>query len=59
MTLPDLPAAVFDNGHNVDEDSPFASVVTRWTCVVCGRAVLWTNHFYGSALTEPCEGWGQ
>jgi hypothetical protein len=44
-------------GHKVEDDPPHAlSWVRRWTCSVCGRAVLYNGGVvYGTAVEQDCE----
>lgn len=44
-------------GHDVEHDPPFGlTSADRWTCRVCGDAVLIYGHnIYGGALDRTCE----
>lgn len=42
-------------GHKLEFDPPFASAALRWTCTVCGRAVIqYGSNIYGSAVESDC-----
>lgn len=44
-------------GHQVEDDAPGGvSRVQRWTCTVCGDAVLsYNGNIYGGAVERTCE----
>lgn len=54
MTPTEQAAAL---GHNVEWDPPAAITATaRWTCTVCGEAVLQReDRVYGEAIEKTCE----
>lgn len=46
-----------EGGHDLENDPPMLSSMSRHTCRKCGRAVLGNhNTAYGSATEGPCEG---
>jgi hypothetical protein len=46
-----------DNGHDIEDDPPFASSARRWTCARCQRAVIVAGLvIYGTATTQHCDG---
>lgn len=55
--LPDRVAAKAREGHTFENDSPGGlSSVNRWTCTVCGDAVLmYGTNVYGGATERTCE----
>lgn len=55
-TLPPAVAAKVAGGHTFDNDPPAViSSVRRWTCTVCGDAVLDAGtNIYGSATERSC-----
>jgi hypothetical protein len=56
------PAAAADQararGHRVENDGPTMGGAARYTCTVCGMAVLvaGAGHAYGSAIAKDCPG---
>lgn len=51
-----LAQAIKQMGHRIVRDPVHAlSLVSRWTCTSCGKALMKTGPNYsGSALDEPC-----
>lgn len=44
------------DGHDLQNDPPGYSSMSRHTCKKCGRSVLGnTKYSYGAATEEPCK----
>ncbi len=58
MNIVDAVTKARLNGHELKNDPPIFSSMSRMTCINCGRAVLASNRgrkiIYGSALEEKC-----
>lgn len=54
--LPEPARRATELGHTMENDPPFASSASRWTCTRCGAAVLHNGgHVYGTAVEETCD----
>jgi hypothetical protein len=55
VVLPDHVAVMVRSGHAFEADSPVHTSTHRWTCLVCGDAVLDSGTVvYGAATKRAC-----